>query len=40
LSPLLAILLQESKYFPQLEAQKASYVQYSDDVIAASNDDT
>jgi hypothetical protein len=40
LSPLLAIILQESEYFPQLDAQKASYVQYSDDVIVASNDDS
>lgn len=39
LSPLLAIILQESKYFPQLEAQGASYVQYSDDVILANNND-
>jgi hypothetical protein len=38
-SPLLSIVLQESKYFPQLEAQGAGYVQYSDDVIVASDDD-
>jgi hypothetical protein len=35
----MAILLQESKYFPQLESQGASFVQYSDDIIAASDDD-
>jgi hypothetical protein len=39
LSPLMAILLQESKYFPQLKLQGASYVQYSDDVVVASDDD-
>ena len=31
--------LQESKYFPQIEAQGAACVQYSDDVIVASNND-
>lgn len=39
ISPLLAIVLQESEYFPKLEKQGASFVQYSDDVIAASDDD-
>jgi hypothetical protein len=39
ISPLLAVLLQETRYFPQLEKQGASYVQYSDDVIVASNND-
>lgn len=39
LSPLLSIVLQESRYFPQLEAQGAAYVQYSDDLILASDDD-
>jgi len=40
LSPLLSIVLQESEYFPKLEMQGASYVQYSDDVIVASDNDT
>lgn len=40
ISPLLSIALQESEYLPKLEKQGASYVKYSDDGIAASNDDT
>lgn len=39
LSPLLAIILQESKFFPQLKAQKAKVVKFSDDGVVASDDD-
>lgn len=39
ISPLLAIVLQESEYFPKLEAQGAAVTQYSDDVLVASDDD-
>jgi len=40
ISPLLAIVLQESEYFPKIQKQGACCVQYSDDVIVASDDDT
>jgi hypothetical protein len=39
ISPLLAIVLQESEFFPKIEKQGASVAKYSDDGIVASNND-